>query len=112
MDFNITTEQQLIVDTVRAFVERELLPEGDLVESKVLPGRQGPTGRRVRSGERQRATASDRIVERVAGAEAHAHGCADLRGAAAAYVDARDGGRVDGHLERASAARTDGVLVG
>ena len=32
MDFSITTEQQLIVDTVRAFVERELLPNEPEVE--------------------------------------------------------------------------------
>ena len=32
MDFRLTTEQELIVDTVRAFVERELLPHEDEVE--------------------------------------------------------------------------------
>jgi acyl-CoA dehydrogenase len=32
MDFNISTEQQLIVDTVRAFVERELIPHEAEVE--------------------------------------------------------------------------------
>ncbi len=32
MDFTITTEQQLIVDTVRAFVEQELYPHETLVE--------------------------------------------------------------------------------
>lgn len=32
MDFSITTEQQLIIDTVRAFVERELLPHEAAVE--------------------------------------------------------------------------------
>ena len=39
MDFNISTEQQLIVDTVRAFVERELVPHEAEVErsDKVAP---------------------------------------------------------------------------
>ena len=39
MDFNISTEQQLIVDTVRAFVERELIPHEAEVErsDKVAP---------------------------------------------------------------------------
>ncbi len=32
MDFTLTDEQQLIVDTVRVFVERELLPHEDEVE--------------------------------------------------------------------------------
>jgi hypothetical protein len=32
MNFNISTEQQLIVDTVRAFVERELIPHEAEVE--------------------------------------------------------------------------------
>ena len=32
MDFGLTSEQQMIVDTVRAFVEKELYPHEDMVE--------------------------------------------------------------------------------
>ena len=32
MDFTLNDEQQMIVDTVRSFVERELYPHEDLVD--------------------------------------------------------------------------------
>ena len=32
MDFSITDEQQMVVDTVRSFVEKELMPHEDEVE--------------------------------------------------------------------------------
>lgn len=32
MDFGLTSEQQLVVDTVRDFVERELYPHEEAVE--------------------------------------------------------------------------------
>ena len=40
MDFGLTTEQQMVVDTVRGFVEKELYPHEDEVErtGQVPPG--------------------------------------------------------------------------
>jgi len=50
MDFDLTHEQALIVDTVRAFVERELYPHEDEVErtGKVAPELAGEIKRKAR----------------------------------------------------------------
>ena len=49
MDFNLSTEQQLIVDTVRAFVERELYPHELEVErsDRVAPELAGDIKRKA-----------------------------------------------------------------
>ena len=47
MDFALTTEQQLVVDTVRAFVEREIYPHEEAVErSGEVPAELGDTIKR------------------------------------------------------------------